>query len=73
MLSSVRRHLSYANVVATMAFVFAMGGGRGSTSQHRRLAWSAAGPHVLTQPAAFSARWLVDIPASGRWARGGSN
>lgn len=48
MFSSVRRHLSYANVVATMALVFAMSGGALAASHYLITKTSQIKPSVLT-------------------------
>jgi len=47
MFSSVRRHLSYANIVATMALVFAMGGTALATSHYLISSTTQISPKVL--------------------------
>ena len=47
MFSSVRRHLSYANVVATMALVFAMSGGALAASHYLINSTKEINPKVL--------------------------
>jgi hypothetical protein len=47
MFSAVRRHLSYANVVATMALVFAMGGGAMAATHYLITSTSQISPKVL--------------------------
>lgn len=61
MFSSARRHLSYANVVATMALVFAMGGTAIAAKHYLITSTSQISPQVLK---------AIEVKVAGRVPRG---
>ena len=62
----LRRHLSYANVIATSALFIALGGGAYAAATPTPIGRHFADPHVVPFPGDGKKRVEIDIRAPGQ-------